>query len=312
MNKLNSVSVIIPVFGCLNSIDELYRRLEQNLKLVTKNYQIIFVDDSNDLNIWNKLKVISKISKKITCIKLSRNFGQHAAISAGLENCNSDWVIIMDCDLQDRPEEIINLVKNCDKNIDIVYASRKKRNDSFFKILVSRLFYGLMSWLTDIKLDHTVSNFGIYNKKTIKAVLSLKDRHKFFPLMVRWVGFNSKTILVQHDKRKTGKSSYNLFKLILISIATIISFSDKSLKIFMFIGFIISFLSACVAIYYFYLYLNDKITVLGYSSLIISIWFIGGILLTAVGFIGIYIGKTFDQTKQRPVYIISEKINFKK
>ena len=311
MNKLSSVSVIIPVHGCLNLIEELNKRLIENLILISKKYQIIYVDDSDDIEIWKKLKKICKTSKKIKSIKLSRNFGQHAAIYAGLENSTSDWVIIMDCDLQDRPEEIINLVKNCDSNTDIIYASRKKRSDNFFKILASKFFYILMSWLTNITLDYTVSNFGIYSKKSIEAVLSLKDKHKFFPLMIRWIGFNSKTINVIHDKRKIGKSSYSLFKLILISLSTIISFSDKPLKIFMLIGFLISFLSACVAFYYLYLYLNNQILILGYSSLIISIWFIGGILLAALGFIGIYIGKTFDQTKQRPVYIISEKINFK-
>ena len=133
MNKLSSVSVVIPVYGCLYSIEELNKRLEKNLILISKNYQIIYVDDSNDYKIWEKLKKICKTSKKIKTIKLSRNFGQHAAIYAGLENTNSDWVIIMDCDLQDRPEEIINLVKNCNSDTDIIYASRKKRSDNFLR-----------------------------------------------------------------------------------------------------------------------------------------------------------------------------------
>ena len=310
MIEINKLSVVIPIFGCFNTIKELLERLNTTLKTIVNDYEIIFVDDSDDIETWDKLKLIGKTSKKVLCIKLSRNFGQHAAITAGLDNAKGDWVVIMDCDLQDRPEEIKKLIENCNVGYDIVFASRKYRNDNLIKKLSSRFFYSLMSWLTNIKLDYTVSNFGLYSKKVIKAVLSLKDNYKFFPLMVRWIGFKFKTISVKHDRRIIGKSNYSLTKLILISFTVIISFSDKLLKIFMFLGFLISGLSTLIALYYLYLTLSNKIVVLGYSSLIISVWFIGGMLLGAVGFVGIYVGKTFDQTKQRPTYIISEKINF--
>ncbi len=310
MINIKKLSVIIPVFGCIDTIDELYKRLIINLKKISKNYEIIFIDDSNDSNTWNKLQNISKKSKKVLCINLSRNFGQHAAVTAGLENSSGDWIVVMDCDLQDRPEEIINLVKKCERNCDIVFASRKNRNDSFLKKFSSILFYSIMTWLTNIKMDHSVSNFGLYSKNVIKAVLSLEDNHRFFPLMVRWVGFNSKTIVVQHEKRNQGRSSYSLKKLILLSFRTIISFSDKPLRLFMYIGFFIAFISSLVAIFFIYLALNNDVSVIGWPSLIVSIWFFGGTLLGVLGLLGIYIGKTFDQTKKRPVYIIAKKINF--
>lgn len=310
MLNIKKLSVIIPVYGCIDTIDELYKRLNINLKKVAKNYEIIFVDDSNNLSTWNKLKNISKKSKKVLCISLSRNFGQHAAVTAGLENSNGDWIVIMDCDLQDKPEEIINLVKNCENDCDIVYASRKKRNDNFIKKISSILFYSLMSWLTNIKLDYTVSNFGLYKQKVIKAVLSLEDNHRFFPLLVRWVGFNSKTIVVKHEKRGKGRSGYSIRKLILLAFRTIISFSDKPLRIIMYIGFLIASVASIVAIYFLYLALNGYVSVIGWPSLIVSIWFFGGTLLGVIGLVGLYIGKTFDQTKKRPVYIIAKKINF--
>ena len=310
MINIKKLSVIIPVFGCLDTIDELYKRLNLNLKKVAKNYEIIFIDDSDNAETWNKLISISKKSKKVLCINLSRNFGQHAAVTAGLENSSGDWIVIMDCDLQDKPEEIINLVENCDKNSEIVFASRKKRSDNFLKKFSSILFYSIMTWLTNIKLDYTVSNFGLYSKNVIRAVLSLEDNHRFFPLMVRWVGFKSKTIAVKHEKRIKGRSSYSLKKLMLISFRTIISFSDKPLRIFMYLGFFISLMSSVVAIYFIYLALNNHISMVGWPSLMVSIWFFGGTLLGVVGLVGIYIGKTFDQTKKRPIYIISKKINF--
>ena len=167
-----------------------------------------------------------------------------------------------------------------------------------------------MSWLTNIKLDYTVSNFGLYSKKVIKAVLSLEDNHIFFPLLVRWVGFNSKTIVVKHEKRSRGHSGYSLKKLILLAFRSIISFSDKPLRIIMYIGFLIASIASIVAIYFFYLALNDHVSVIGWPSLIVSIWFFGGTILGVLGLVGIYIGKTFDQTKKRPVYVISKKINF--
>ena len=163
MINIKKLSVVIPVFGCIETIDELYKRLNINLKKISKNYEIIFIDDSNDSNTWNKLQNISKKSKKVLCINLSRNFGQHAAVTAGLENSSGDWIVVMDCDLQDRPEEIINLVKNCESNHDIVFASRKNRNDNFLKKFSSILFYSIMTWLTNIKMDYSVSNFGLYN-----------------------------------------------------------------------------------------------------------------------------------------------------
>ena len=307
MNNIKKLSVVVPVYNCIDTINELFTRLEKSLKKVVNNFEIIFVDDSKDYKIWETLESISKKSSNVLCIKLSRNFGQHAAITAGLDNSTGDWLVIMDCDLQDRPEEIINLVQAIDDKTDIVFASRKKRHDSFLKKISSKFFYFLIELLTEIKMDHTVSNFGLYSKKVINAVLSINDNHKFFPLMVRWVGFQSKTIDIKHDERIKGKSSYNFKKLFLISFSTIISFSNKPLRIFMYLGLFISFISVVITFYFFYLAWNAKFTITGWSSLIISIWFFGGVLLSSIGITGIYIGKTFDQTKKRPTYIITKK-----
>ena len=310
MNKIKKLSVVIPVYNCIDTLEELFNRLENNLKNIVKDYEIIFVDDSNDFKSWEILNLISKKSNKTLCIKLSRNFGQHAAIMAGLNNSTGDWIIIMDCDLQDRPEEIKNLIKACDVKTDIIFASRKKRSDNLIKKLSSKFFYFLIEFLCEIKMDHTVSNFGLYSRKVIEAVLSINDNHKFFPLMVRWTGFQSKTIDIKHDERTKGKSSYNLKKSLLISISAIVSFSNKPLRIFIYFGFLISLISIIVAFYFLYLALNDKITVIGWASVILSIWFFGGMFLSSVGIVGFYIGKTFDQTKKRPSYIISKKLNF--
>lgn len=307
MNNIKKLSVVVPVYNCIDTINELFTRLEKSLKKVVNNFEIIFVDDSIDYKTWETLESISKKSNSVLCIKLSRNFGQHAAITAGLDNSTGDWVVIMDCDLQDRPEEIINLAQAIDDKTDIVFASREKRHDNFFKKISSKFFYFLIEFLTNIEMDHTVSNFGLYSRKVINAVLSINDNHKFFPLMVRWVGFQSKTIDIKHAERIKGKSSYNFKKLLLVSVSTIISFSNKPLRFFMYFGSFISFISIIIAFYFFYLAWNDKILITGWSSLIISIWFFGGLLLSSIGIAGIYIGKTFDQTKKRPTYIISKK-----
>lgn len=310
MNKIKKLSVVIPVYNCIDTLNELFNRLENNIKNIVKEYEIIFVDDSNDFKSWKMLESISNKSKKTLCIKLSRNFGQHAAIIAGLSNSTGDWIIIMDCDLQDRPEEIINMIEACDAKTDIIFASRKKRSDNLIKRLSSKFFYFLIEFLCEIKMDHTVSNFGLYNRKVIEAVLSINDNHKFFPLMVRWVGFQSKTMDIKHDERIKGKSSYNFKKSLLVSISAIVSFSNKPLRIFIYFGFLVSLISIITALYFLYAAWNDKITIIGWASVIISIWFFGGMLLSSVGIVGIYIGKTFDQTKKRPSYIISKKLNF--
>jgi glycosyltransferase involved in cell wall biosynthesis len=272
-------------------------------------FEIILVDDRSPDNSWEVMKQLSTKFPEVKSIRLSRNFGQHPAIMAGLTKAKGEWVVVMDCDLQDQPEEINALYKKAIEGYDMVLASREVRKDNFFKILSSKIFARLYGYLTDSNFDNSVANFGIYNKKVIEEVLNMNDFIKSFPLFVQWVGFNKTIIKVEHAKRNSGKSSYTYRKLLSLAFNTIISFSNKPLKLVVKFGLLISILSLIIGILNLYQYSIGKISVVGYSSLIISIWLLSGIIITIIGVVGIYVGKIFDQVKDRKAFIIDKIID---
>ncbi|MBT4735386.1 MAG: glycosyltransferase family 2 protein [Candidatus Marinimicrobia bacterium] len=305
-DKEIDISVIIPVYGCDKSLPKLYERLTASLESIVKKYEIILIDDCDPGNTWEIIQSIAKIDGSVKGIRLSRNFGQHIAITAGLEESIGSWVVVMDCDLQDKPEEIVKLYEKAQSGVDIVFAQRVDRQDSFFKKSASKLFYRVLGYLTETKLDYSVANFGIYDRKVINAVLSMKEVHKFFPVMVRWVGFSSASIKVSHADRIYGDTVYTLRSLIALSFGVMLSFSDKPLRLIVKFGFIVSFVSAIYALSIVIDVLLNGATVAGWSSMMASLWLIFGILMSIVGVVGLYVGRTFDETKCRPVYIIKD------
>jgi len=305
-DKEIDISVIIPVYGCDKSLPKLYERLTASLESIVKKYEIILIDDCGPGNTWEIIQSIAKIDGSVKGIRLSRNFGQHIAITAGLEESIGSWVVVMDCDLQDKPEEIVKLYEKAQSGVDIVFAQRVDRQDSFFKKSASKLFYRVLGYLTETKLDYSVANFGIYDRKVINAVLSMKEVHKFFPVMVRWVGFSSASIKVSHADRIYGDTVYTLRSLIALSFGVMLSFSDKPLRLIVKFGFIVSFVSAIYALSIVIDVLLNGATVAGWSSMMASLWLIFGILMSIVGVVGLYVGRTFDETKCRPVYIIKD------
>jgi len=303
-NKEIDISVIIPVYGCDKSLPELCERLTTSLESIVKKYEIILIDDCGIGSTWEVIQNITKRNNSVKGIRLSRNFGQHIAITAGLEESVGSWIVVMDCDLQDRPEEITRLYEKAQSGVDIVFAQRIDRQDSFFKKSTSRLFYRVLGYLTETKLDYSVANFGIYDRKVIDAILSMKEVHKFFPVMVRWVGFSSTSIKVTHADRVYGDTTYTLRSLIALSFGVMLSFSDKPLRLIVKVGFIVSSVSAIYVLSIVINVLLSGTTVVGWSSIMASLWLIFGILMSVAGVVGLYVGRTFDEAKCRPVYII--------
>jgi dolichol-phosphate mannosyltransferase len=306
------LSIISPVYKCESCIEDLIDRLTISIQSFTMDYEIIFVNDASPDQSWDRLVEIAAIKPAVKLIDLSRNFGQHAAITAGLSEASGEWMVVMDCDLQDLPEEIPNLFQKAQEGYDFVLAERVSRNDTFYKRMTSKTFYAVLSYLTGTKQDTSVANFGIYHRQVINEVLKMGDQIKFFPLMVKWVGFNGTKLPVKHSNRAEGSSSYSLLKLLRLSSDVILSFSDKPLKILVKVGFLISVLALIYGIYTLYSFLIGKIIVQGYASLIISVWFLSGLIISMLGLVGLYVGKSFDKVKERQVYIIKEKVNFEK
>ncbi len=303
------ISVISPVYGCRESIQELYEKVTATLQKICNSYEIIFVNDNCPQNSWEVISDIAKNDKNVKAIKLSRNFGQHYAITAGIDYCSGNYVVVMDCDLQDKPQEIEKLYQKATEGYDIVYGRRVERQDSFFKSFSSKLFHKTLEYFTESEHDHTIGNFGIYSKKVIEALRNLKEKSRDFLLLVKIVGFKKTEIDVEHDARAYGKSSYNLSKMINLAVDSIVSHSNKPLKLIIQLGLMVSMLSFFVAVGLVVAHFTYGFSVEGWTSLMVSMFFLFGLLFGILGVIGLYIGKIFDQVKNRPLYIVDEIIN---
>lgn len=306
MNNKIHISIVTPVYGCCKSLNNLYERLNKNLSTITDDFEIIMVNDSSPDNAWEAIKELAIKDDRVKGINLSRNFGQHKAITAGLYYAKGDWIVVMDCDLQDQPEEIIKLYNKAIEGYDIVFGRRAERKDSFLKKLSSTLFYKVYDYFTESKIDNTIANFSIISKKVLDNLNKLKEQNRSYPLFVNWVGFKRTEINIEHSQREEGKSSYTFNKLINLAIDSIVSQSNKPLKLSIKFGFIVSFLSLLYGGLLILRYFMFSITVEGWTSVMVSIYFIGGLLFANMGILGLYIGKIFDETKNRPIYIVQE------
>lgn len=305
-----NISIIVPTYKCEKCILKLFTQVKESLSTAKIVFEIIFVNDKSPDNSWKEILEIAKNNSELVGVNLSKNFGQHAAITAGLSVSKGDWVVVMDCDLQDNPNEIVNLYKYAQSfNFDCVFARRMNRKHNFIKNVTSLFFYKFFNWLTDAYFDPAVGNFGICKRQVILEFLNLGDKFRNYPALIHWLGFNIGYIDVAHGESERGQSSYTISKLVEHAINTIIAFSDKPLRLSIRIGFFISLASAIVGVFFLSKKIFLGIDVSGWTSLIISIWFFGGVILLNLGIIGLYIGKTFDQTKKRPLFIIKETTN---
>ena len=243
MSDVPDISVVSPVYCCADCLRTLCARLDAALATTGASYEIVLVDDASPDAAWPVMRELAAADPRIKAISLSRNFGQHYAIAAGLEHARGRWVVVMDCDLQDRPEEIAALYAKAREGYDIVFAEREVRQDGWFKRNSSRAFIALLNWLSGADYDYRTANFGIYGRAVVDAVRSMGDRARFFPVMVRWTGFRRTSIPVQHDARADGGSSYTLRKLLKLALDIMLSYSDKPLRLVATAGIVISLIA---------------------------------------------------------------------
>lgn len=287
-----------------NCLDELYRRLVEALETITPSFEIVLVEDCGGDRSWDIIERLVKEDGRVNGIQFSRNFGQHYGITAGLDRCQGDWVVVMDCDLQDRPEEVPRLYAKAQEGYDIVLARRGKRHDPLHKRVSSWLFYKLFSYLADIDYDAQTGNFRIMSRKVVANFRNMREQLRFFGGLVQWMGFPTASIEVVHAERHAGNSTYTFAKLRKLALETIIAYSDKPLRLAVRFGFLMASFSFCYGVYTLIRVAFFGVAIIGWSSLIISLYFIGGIIIAILGIIGIYLGKTFDESKKRPLYIV--------
>ncbi|MBY0539775.1 glycosyltransferase family 2 protein [Patescibacteria group bacterium] len=302
------ISVVIPVYGSDDVLPELHRRVALILKKITPAFEIIFVNDASPDNAWQVIKKLAGQDKCVRGINLSRNFGQYPAITAGLAKSKGEWVVVMDCDLQDQPEEIEKMYQKAQEGFFVVVGSRQKRHDSFIRSFVSRVFYATLSYLTGRHQDRTEANFGIYHRKVIDAILALPEHMRYFSVMRRWVGFKTASVPVEHGARKGGKSGYSLRKLLSLAADIILAYSDKPLRLIIKFGLVVTFLAV---VYLTFVLLQGLLgnSVIGQFEILVgSLWLIFGMISTILGLIALYLGKTFEEVKKRPIYFVEEEV----
>ena len=302
------ISVVIPMYGCRKAISELYHRLSVTLHTLTYEYEIIMVNDACPQNSWAEIEQLCTKDNKVVGIEMARNFGQMKAITAGLDYSTGKWVVVMDCDLQDAPEEIPKLFQKLQEGYDVVFAKRTQRKDPPVRRFVSRLFYKVYSIATDGRYDPELSNFSIMTRQVANEYCKMREIHRAFGMYIKWLGFRHAYIEVEHHERHSGRSSYSLKKRIDYAIEILTSQSDKLLRLITRIGLWISFLSFIMVIVtvvrYFFLHIPQ-----GYTSLFAITFLMGGLILAAIGVVGIYIGNIFMETKRRPLYVIRTILN---
>lgn len=272
-------------------------------------FEIILVDDDSPDGAWSRIVELAETHPFMRGIRLSRNFGQHYAIAAGVEQARGQSIVVMDCDLQDAPEEIPKLVSRLHDGYDVVFAQRTDRQDGWFKRATSWAFFRTLSWLTGVNQDHTTANFGAFSRKVIDVVNNMPERDRCFPLMVKWTGFRATTLPVAHAPRKEGASGYSLLKLIRLAIEIVLSYSDKPLRLVVKVGLVFAMTAFAMVGWTLFRFLQGDTQVAGFTSIIASIWLVGGVIISCLGILGLYLGRIFVDAKRRPYYLVSETVS---
>ena len=303
------LSVVIPVFNESSLVQELISRVKSNAILITEDFELIIVDDGSMDNTWELIEIEANRENRVKGIKLSRNFGHHYAITAGLHSATGDWVVVMDGDLQDRPEVIPELYKKAVSGFDVVFVSRQNRPEKLYYRIAQKLFYWLLRSLSGINFDSRQANYSIINKKVVEAFKNFSEHARFYGSTIKWLGFKTSFIMADHGIRHSGKPSYTFRKRIKLAADVILAFSERPLRFAIGFGLTMSLSAIIISFWIFWRTLKFEVVDLGFSSILVAILFVGGSILIVLGILGIYLGRVFNQVKNRPLYISSAEIN---
>ena len=309
---MKKISVIVPMYYEEKVVTECYNRLTKCLKEIKNyNYEIIIIDDGSKDKTLDIIEKIASQDKHIKIISFSRNFGHQAAVTAGLKHVTGDAIVIIDADLQDPPELIPQMIHLWEQGYEIIYAKRKKRNgESPFKLLSAKMFYQILNALSDTEIPKDTGDFRLVDRKVVDTINEMPEHNKFLRGLFSWVGYKQIPFEYEREERFAGKTKYPLRKMLKLAADGIFSFSTKPLKLLGGLGMISIIISICLLIYSLISYafkLNDLSA--GWTSIMVTVTFFAGVQLVSLWIMSEYIGRIYDETKQRPQYIINKKIN---
>ncbi|HHW45085.1 MAG TPA: glycosyltransferase family 2 protein [Desulfotomaculum sp.] len=301
-------SIIIPVFNEEAVIHETYRRLTQVMQSIGEPYELLFVNDGSE---DRTAEIIKGFAEKDDCVSLldfSRNFGHQIAITAGMDYACGDAIVIIDADLQDPPELIPLMIEKWQKGYEVVYAKRlKRKGETLFKKLTASLFYRTLRVLTEVNIPLDTGDFRLIDRKVCEAMRGIREKNRFVRGLVSWVGFRQAAVEYVREERLAGETKYPLKKMLRFAMDGITSFSNKPLKLATYLGFVISFASFVYLVISLGQRLFTASTVAGWASVIASLLLLNGVILIILGILGEYVGRIYDETKNRPLYILRNK-----
>lgn len=307
------LSVITPCYNEELVVEETYRRLTEVMARTGMDYELVFVNDGSRDKTYPLLMQLAEQDKAVKVIHFSRNFGHQCAVTAGINHCNGDLAVIIDADLQDPPEVILDMLEiQRNEQADVVYGVRKKREgESWFKLFTAKCFYRVLNKLSDVQFPVDTGDFRLISRRIIDEFNRLHEKNKYIRGLISWMGYKQVPCYYERKERFAGETKYPLRKMLKFASTGLLSFSKKPLKLAVWLGV----LSVVVALVYAIVILIMRILhpetfVTGWTSTIFMIIFFGGVQLLTIGVLGEYIGSLFDEAKDRPEYIISEKVNF--
>ena len=301
---MKSVSIIGPCFNEENNIDEYLLRIIKVSDKLGLDYKIILIDDGSKDNTWSKILEHSKSNNRIKGIKFTRNFGHQAALMAGINFANSDYVFCSDVDLQDPPELMEQMFeKISSKKFDVVFGKRIKNNENFLKKLNSIIFYKVFNLISNTKISEQTSDFILFNKRVLDELKKVKDRDIFLRGLIPWFGFNTDYVEFERDNRKKGNTGWSFSKMIDFSLTAFLSFSNFPMRLSFYLSLISIILFIALSFYALYSYLSTNV-VRGWTSLFLVISFFNTIIFLILGIMGEYVGRIYLNGKEKPRYII--------
>ena len=299
------LSVVVPVYGCAECLVTLHQRLTRTLGPMIDSYELVFVDDRSVDDGWAVLQRLAGGDPHVTAFRLSRNFGQDAAITAGLAQARGDWALVMDCDLQEAPEDIPRLWAAARDGYDIVRTPRRGWRHSAFRRWTSRV-YRRLTLETDVRPDY--SNLSLLSRRVVDAFLRLHDRDREYMIALDWLGFHSTSIEIEHHERHAGRSGYTLRRLVQVALDGMFFRSTVLLRLVVLLGFVIAVIGVVVAAFEVVDYFAEPHkTVPGYTSLAVLLLVLAGFIIVSVGVVGLYVGRIFEQVKNRPLFLIDDQ-----
>ncbi|WP_407151417.1 glycosyltransferase family 2 protein [Bradyrhizobium sp. ORS 86] len=302
------ISIVAPVYNQhAMTLAELVRRLVTSLSKITDDFEILLVDDGSANDAWLTINDLARANPRVTGLHLARNFGQHVAISAGLDHAEGKWVVVMDADLQDRPEVIPDLYAKAQEGYDVVFVNRANRPERWLYRVFAAAFYLLLNALSGEDYNRLQGNFSIVSANAVRAFRRLREPGRFYGGILRWVGFRHTSIVAEHAPAGQGQSSYTLVKRVRFAITLIVSFSTRLLYVSIVLGLLMALASFVMAIQIVIEKLvNPSYPLQGWPSVMTAIFFAAGVTNVGIGFAAIYVGRILEQTRGRPLYIVAE------